>query len=124
VNVFKDKLVMTFDWALNDLARIVRAPGFSAAALAKRARETALATVAWVVADFMVERGAEPWAAVRAAFGRPPRPRYARRVRKLFVESPTGLGTRTLARIASDEGWRSAAALVRAVGWTVEDKIR
>ncbi|MEO8878603.1 MAG: nucleotidyltransferase family protein, partial [Polyangiaceae bacterium] len=58
VNAFKDKLVDAMPWALADLARVVREPAFDAKLLAERARAGRVTSLVWVVASFLVARGA------------------------------------------------------------------
>jgi hypothetical protein len=123
VNVFKDQLVEASHHALLDLVRIAKLPGFSFPMLAERARQGGVATLAWLVAEWMErEKGQPRWAELRAALGeRPPRPRYAAAFR--FLATPgreASLPLRLLVRAAPDTLGMQARALARTGAWMLE----
>jgi hypothetical protein len=87
VNAFKDKLVDAMPWALRDLMRVVKQPGFDARAFADLARRGNVASLVWIVASFLVEHGTpdlrdddatHAWKKVRDALSPPPRAAYSR----------------------------------------------
>jgi hypothetical protein len=118
VNVFKDKLTKSSEHAREDVRRIVEAKGFDADAFVARARTSKVASIAWIVADWMVrENGSAAWGRIRAKLGgdRGPRPVYARAFRWLGERAPEAMATRLLARVGSDDPRMWWGALVRAV---------
>jgi hypothetical protein len=123
VNVFKDQLVEASHHALLDLVRIAKVPGFSFPVLAERARDGGVATLAWLVAEWMErEKGQPRWAELRAALGeRPPRPRYAAAFRFLAIPGQeASLPLRLLVRAAPDALGMQVRALARTGGWMLE----
>ncbi len=123
VNVFKDQLVEASHHALIDLVRIAKVPGFSFPLLAERARNGGVATLAWLVAEWMErEKGQPRWAELRSALGeRPPRPRYAAAFRFLAVAGQeASLPLRLLVRAAPDTLAMQARALAHTGAWMVE----
>ncbi len=78
LNAYKDHLVDTADWAVQDLERTWQQPGFDVDKLLQVAARGANMTMLYVVARWLSEdRGAKPWATVCQRIGTPPRPRYA-----------------------------------------------
>ncbi len=113
VNVFKDKIVLAAPWALEDLVRIARQPGFDVAVLVDRARSAHAVTIAWVVADWLTTtRGDVVWREVRDTLAtRPPRVAYRRALQRATALAPDGYAARILTRIGADAPsmWWSAA---------------
>jgi hypothetical protein len=109
VNAFKDKMTGCMPWALDDLELI--ATRIDVRTFLERVRAARVRTVTWIVADWMAtQRASEPWRVLRDRVGaRPPRPIYARALRKLFTRRPSSMLTPALARIGSDStlqrGW-------------------
>jgi acetolactate synthase regulatory subunit len=106
VNVFKDKLALAAPWALEDVRRIAEADGFVAGTFVERARAAKIASIAWIVADWMVrEKKSVAWARVKAKLGgeRAPRPLYAWAFRRLQERAPRSMVTRLLARVGPDD---------------------
>jgi hypothetical protein len=118
VNVFKDKFSLAAPWALEDARRIVEAEGFDAARFVDRARRAKIASVAWIVADWMVrERGSGAWEDVRRRLGgrQAPRPLYASAFRALQDRAPEAMATRVLARLGADDPRMWLRAMTRAM---------
>jgi Uncharacterised nucleotidyltransferase len=118
VNVFKDKLAGAALWALEDVKRIVEVDDFDADRFVDLARRAKVASIVWIVADWMVrERGSETWREIRARLGgeRAPRPVYAWAFRRLGERAPTAMATRVLARVGADDPRMWVRAMVRAV---------
>jgi hypothetical protein len=112
VNAFKDKLVLAMPWVREDLIRIARAPGFSAALLVERAREAKLRTLLLIVADWLAsDERAQAWADVRRILGPATRARYTAWYGALARGAPEGAALSVLARMASDDPWMRAKAL-------------
>lgn len=111
VNVFKDKLARARSHALEDLARIVTIDAFDARRFARLVHEAHSTTLVWLVADFMVRRGANTWAGIRDQLG-PPRRCYATtytRLRTPVARSEFLLAA--VARMGSDDAGDRARAL-------------
>ena len=69
LNAFKDGF-SSLPWSLEDLRRIAAAPEFRADTLIKRAREGRVATVLWLVADWLARaHGMEEWRRLRDRVG-------------------------------------------------------
>jgi hypothetical protein len=124
VNVFKDKM-RSSPWALEDVRRIVGVEGFDADRFAERARRAKVASIVWIVADWMVrEKGSAAWGQLRDKLGgaRAPRPLYAWAFRRLMERAPTGMTTRVLARVAADDPrlWIGALARAALLEWRRE----
>jgi Uncharacterised nucleotidyltransferase len=118
VNVFKDKLAGAALWALEDVKRIVEVPEFDAERFVRLARRSKVASIVWIVADWMVrERGSEAWGRIRRELGgeRAPRPLYAWAFRRLRERAPKAMATRVLARVGSDDPRMWMGALARGV---------
>jgi hypothetical protein len=115
LNAFKDGLRLA-PWSVEDLRRIVRHGGFAARLLVERAREGAVLSVLWIVADWLAEHGRVPeWRVVRDLVGgRPPSPRVAvvsGWVRRQGWSGKLGL---IAAATASDVAWRAGSGLALA----------
>lgn len=122
LNVFKDKLSLTPAWAVEDLVRVAKVPGFDPDRMAARAREGGCATVTWIVADWL-SRENEGWRAVREAIAHAPkRPRFVRRFQALAHGKPASLEARFVARGGPDEVVARARALVHALAFEVESR--
>jgi hypothetical protein len=77
LNAFKDGLRIP-PWSLEDIRRIARHPGFDAATAVDRARAGGVASVTWIVADWLAEQhGCAEWRAVRDRIGRRAPNRFA-----------------------------------------------
>ena len=123
LNVFKDKLVHAFAWAVKDVERLPMQRAFDPLRLVEDLREAGATTIGWVVSDWMVrERQVREWRAVRDAIGpRPPRPRYVTALRWLREAQPRGtLPLRVLARAGADQRTDQVTALLRMVWWQTE----
>jgi Uncharacterised nucleotidyltransferase len=117
VNMFKDKM-RSSPWALEDVRRIVEVDGFDADRFAERARRAKVASIVWIVADWMVrEKGSAAWGRIRDRLGgrTAPRPVYAWAFRRLMERAPKAMVTRVLARVAADDPRMWIGALARAV---------
>jgi hypothetical protein len=115
LNAFKDGLHTT-PWALQDLSRMVQEERFDSDLLASRARLGHVASILWIVADWLAEtHGAREWGRVREAVGRrPPSSRVARSylyARKRGWPPKVGL---FIAASASDYAWRGLYGLLLA----------
>lgn len=122
VNAFKDQLVQASHHALLDLARLAERPTFSFEILAERALTGGVATIAWLVAEWLErEKGQVRWAELRAALGaRPLRPHYASAFRFLAVSRNASLPLRLLVRAGPDTLAMQARSLAHTAGWMLE----
>ena len=105
LNAYKDHLVHTASWAVEDLVRAQQHPAFNERTLVDLARHSGNATLLWVLGTWLVHaRGATGWRGVIAALGSPPRPRYAAMMLDAVDRSPQrpSYRVRILARAASD----------------------
>jgi hypothetical protein len=117
INVFKDKLALASPWAIEDARRIVELSEFDASVFVERVLHAKVAAIVWMVADWIVrERKSEVWAQIRLRLGgeRGPRPLYARALGRLMQKAPTGMATRVLARMGSDDPRMWLGAVARA----------
>jgi hypothetical protein len=115
VTVFKDKIHDTVPWALGDLVRIARQPGFDAARMAALAARARLRAAVWAVADWAATAGgSDAWADVRDRIARrPPRALYLRAYRSLArTPRASRVALPILARAASDDPAARARALL------------
>jgi hypothetical protein len=120
LNAFKDKVVEANAGAIQDLERIAALSGFDPSRLAALAARTGVATIAFIVGDWLVRtRGAAAWRPVLAALGRPPRATYARLFEQL-MNQPDTLRFRLLARAGSDRAVNQALATSTMVAWVIE----
>ena len=120
LNVFKDKVVEASAGAVHDLERIAQLPEFDPHRLAKLAASSGVATVAFIVADWLVrDRGASAWSAVLDALGPPPRRAYAALFRRLMT-APDSLSLRLLARAGADGRMNQLIATGTMAAWIVE----
>jgi Uncharacterised nucleotidyltransferase len=120
VNVFKDKLVLALPWAVEDARRMGDVAGFDPDRFVARAREAKVATIAWIVADWLVrERPTAGWAKVKEKLGgdRAPRPLYSWAFRKLRGSAPRSLAMRLVARAGADDVRMRAEGLTKAVAF-------
>jgi hypothetical protein len=125
VNLFKDKLTRAAPWAVTDVLRVAALPAFDGDHFIARARASDVASIAWIVADWMAsEHGSAPWGAVLARIGGAPRPLYARAYRALGARDDGSLALRLLARAGADSRRRQALALATAVYWAGERRCR
>jgi hypothetical protein len=127
VNLFKDKFTMALPWAIEDTRRIVEAAGFDEDRFVDRARRAKVASIGWIVADWMArERGSASWKRIREKLGgeRAPRPLYAWAFRRLQEKAPLALATRLLARIGADQAAMWSGALGRALAWQWASRAR
>ena len=112
VNAFKDKLVLAAPWVREDLYRIAVTPAFNAHEFVARVAEAELATVVWIVADWLSAASQETvWTDVRNRLGEVRRRNYADLYMRLVRRAPESVALRLLARAASD----SRALRVKAV---------
>jgi len=69
LNAFKDGF-RSLPWSLEDLRRFAAAPEFRADTLIERAREGRVATILWLVADWLArDHGMEGWQQLRDRIG-------------------------------------------------------
>lgn len=121
MNVLKDQLGRSFRWSIEDLIRVADRPEFVPSRMAERAWSAANASALAGIARWLerTERSAA-WGEVRAAIGRPPRPRYAALVARALCE-PDALQSNTLrtlvARSASDRVEQRVEAIAVAAAW-------
>ena len=114
VNCFKDKLVDTTPWAIEDLLRVVALPGFDPDILWARASHARLSMMTWIVADWLATaHGSESWREVRDRIrgrraGRGP---YARLFRALVARNPWSFPLALLTRAGSDDPFLCCKAL-------------
>jgi len=114
LNVFKDRLVYAFRWAVSDIERLPSHRDFDAEKLVRLLREVGAATIGWIVADWMVrDRKVAAWRAVRDTIGpRPPRGAFVALLGFLRKVRPSDtLLLRILARAAADGREDQARAL-------------
>ena len=120
LNAFKDKVVDATAGGIHDLERIATLREFDPVRLATLASGAGVATIAFIVCEWLVKaRNARAWDPVLAALGRPPRETYARLFRKLMTRSDA-LGFRLLARAASDRAVNQALATSIMMAWVIE----
>jgi Uncharacterised nucleotidyltransferase len=128
VNAFKDKMVNAAPWAIADLERIVLPRRFGRDLFVERLRQSRVTTIGWIVAGWMEsaqKNGA--WAAIRAAIESRARVRrtYARLFQGLLATSGgSTMSLRLLARVGADTPGMRAEALVRALAWSAESRLR
>jgi Uncharacterised nucleotidyltransferase len=105
VNLFKDKMVLALPWAVEDARRIVGAEGFEVGVFLGRAQGAKVAGMAWIVADWMGERGGMGWEAVKMGLGgkKAPRPHYSFAFQWLSKRRPSSYPMRLLARLGADD---------------------
>jgi hypothetical protein len=116
LNVFKDKLIHAFAWAVRDLERLPSRGDFDPVTLASRLDQVGASTIGWIVADWMVrERRVSAWSVVRNAIGEQPRRRaYVELLARLRKMQPRGaLALRVLSRAAADRPVDRVHALAR-----------
>ena len=120
VNAFKDKLVLAAQGAIGDLTLIAARPEFDPPRLVALAHRSEVASILWIVADWLGCRpGNEPWRVVRDLLGlRPPRELYTR-LWSAFQASPRSLPLRILARAGADRPRRQIEALLVSAWWAL-----
>jgi hypothetical protein len=114
VNAFKDKLVDAVPGAIRDLELLPIQPGFVPDRFVSLAATSDVVTIAWIVANWLVEaRPSTGWHGLRDRLGRmSPRARYARLFdRVVRSRIPFRQTLRILARAGSDRPSRQIAAL-------------
>ena len=118
LNIFKDKIATAATWAIEDVRRIVDAPGFLVETFLMRVHEAGVRTMTRIVAAHMVTLGSGTWASILEALGPETRPLYATLVRSQFrSESAASMATRVLARVGSDSPTARLKALTFAARW-------
>jgi hypothetical protein len=128
VNAFKDKIVTATPWAIADLERIVVHRAFRSETFLRRIAQSHTSTLTWIVATWMeAVRGSRPWGAIRAAIEA--RGQVRRGYAKLFQRqmacaASTSMSLRLLARAGSDAPLMRVAALVTALAWSAEMRLR
>jgi hypothetical protein len=126
LNVFKDKLTQAMPWAVEDVARVVDAPGFDLGTYVDRVRQARVSGPAWIVADWMSDRhNHATWRRIRGLLGGdlPARGRYARLMRRRLVEGGAfALPVRILVRAASDDARRWLPAIGLSLAWELESR--
>ena len=122
VNAFKDHMVHALRWAIVDLERLVRAPWFDASTLLRRASESGVDTIVWIVADWMSRfMNDVEWRALRERMGAPLRAGFASGHLWLEGLGPRGeLPLRLLSRFGNDTPKRWPTAIVRMLAWQAE----
>lgn len=120
LNVFKDKLVHAFRWAVRDVALL--AERVDEATLVARLDEASALTMAWIVARWMSARGDARWGVLADAIGdRVPRPAYAREHEALLHGvAHDAMRLRLHSRSGADSARLRATALVRAGAVSIE----
>jgi hypothetical protein len=114
VNAFKDKLIDAVPGAIRDLEILPAHVGFVPARFASLAAESSVVTIAWIVANWLVEvRRSMAWRDLRQRLGRlAPRWPYARLFdRAIRARVPPRRALRVLARAGSDRTSSQIAAL-------------
>jgi hypothetical protein len=112
VNAFKDKLVLAPPWAREDLHRIAATPDFDARGFLTRVAEAQVATLVWIVADWLSSGSRETvWTEVRDRLHGARRRSYAAAYMRLVRSAPESAAMGLLARAGSD----SAALQLKAV---------
>lgn len=118
LNIFKDKITSAASWAIEDVRRIVSAPGFDENVFLARVSEAGIRTITRIVASHMASLGSQSWASILRALGPETRPVYARLVRRAFTERASKtLATRVLARVGADSPRARLKALAFAARW-------
>jgi hypothetical protein len=103
VNAFKDKLVLAAPWAREDLYRIAVTPEFNSREFVARVAEAELATVVWIVADWLSTGSRDTvWTDVRNRLDEVRRRNYAALYMRLARRAPESVAIGVLARAASD----------------------
>lgn len=124
VNAFKDKLVLTPAWSVDDLVHLAALPSFDPEKMAERAREAGSVTLAWIVADWLGQTN-DVWRRVRDALApSPPRPAYVRRFRRLVEDHPRSVAARIATRLAPDDVGRRASALAHGLAFEIESRAK
>lgn len=128
VNAFKDKIVTAAPWAIADLERVVLQPQFRRDVFIERLRQSHATTLAWIVADWMESsRKNEHWAAIRLAI------ESSTKVRRLYgwlfqrqlaIAHRAPMSLRLMARAGADTHFMQGEALVRALAWSAESRLR
>jgi hypothetical protein len=125
VNLFKDKITRAAPWALQDVVRVAARPDFDVDLFVARARQSHVAAITWIVADWMAtELGSAAWAVVRDAIGVVPRAYYAGAYRWLRGWDDRSILLRVLARIGSDSRRAQVRALGTMVWWASDRRVR
>jgi hypothetical protein len=128
VNAFKDKITTATPWAIADLERIVGHAGFNPDVFVQRVRISRVATLAWIVASWMESaRSNAAWGRIRVAIESRAEVRhiYARLLqRQLASADRAPMSLRLLARSGADSPRMQLIALVRAVLWSAESRLR
>lgn len=115
VNAFKDKLVLTPEWSLEDVVRIAESESFDVTRFVDLAAHVDASELVWIVADWVAPRS-RVWRSIREAIGpEPPRRLYARLHRLLVNRSPTSMAMRVLSRLVSDDPRARLVSLAHAV---------
>jgi hypothetical protein len=115
LNVFKDGL-SSARWAVEDLLRIAGASRFDPAVLVKRAREGAVSTALWLVADWLARtENASAWRDVRDRIGSTAPSRRVATTYALWrgVHAPLQLGHFVVPAL-NDDPWGSLAGVGQA----------
>ncbi len=120
LNVFKDKLVHAFRWAVRDVELL--GARVDATTLVARLGEASALSMGYVVARWMASRGDQQWRALGDAIGeRVPRMAYARAHEALLRDvSYDALKLRMHSRFGADSPALRATALVRAAACSLE----
>ncbi len=123
LNVFKDKLVKAFRWAVTDVEILPSAPEFRTAELVARLGSIKALSAAAFVAEWMTdERGIDGWREPAALLRRvAPRPSFIARQRWLASHAAhDALSLRLHVRSSADSALLRARAIVSALLWSVE----
>lgn len=126
INAFKDKIIEAAEWAIRDLELVGARGDFEPKRLAALAKESGVAALTWVVADWLADvRGHAGWAGVRGCLHDAPRKRYREAMRGVLNGEPRAGGAtrafmRLAARAASDRLPQRLLALGASALWSAE----
>ena len=122
LNVFKDRMTYANAWAVEDLALASTMSEFDGDELAGSLRESGVATIGWIVANELVQRGVTKWSTVRDALERHRRLGLSNVLDTIGV-FPDALVTRVIVRGSADHWSSRVRAVAAAAMWELEQRV-